>query len=384
VRFFEKAYVHIFGSEGVLAAQNLRENKNMLNNISLLAMGISAILMINTISYSVFDEVADAYGAFNYDLEVGTRAADRQTLKTIEKIDGVRDAYGSYAAYNVKVGDGKDQLTALTGVDSSKFNDFVDIGMIGDPNEKLKELDEGRNIIITTALKYKFNVDIGDYITLDTKTGKRDYKVTGLCETIYYNGQAAFISDKYFKQDMAMHYYNNIFVKSDGNVEKTVQNIKETFRGNGLRIMTVADMAKRNEENNAAMFNIFKGFSVMAMVIGIFGVINNFAISFMERKRSLAVFRSVGMSKRQIKKMILIEALTGGFIGGAVGVTMGVMMISIVPYLLRAIDLPIDIIYDPIFIIDSLLGGVIVALVASISPVLKSSKLNIIEAIKYE
>jgi putative ABC transport system permease protein len=184
---------------------------------------------------------------------------------------------------------------------------------------------------------------------------------------------------------MEAHYYSDIFIKSDGNVEQTVQSIKENYRGDGgVSLITVADMRKSNEENNAAMFNLFKGFSIMAMVIGIFGVLNNFAISFMERKRSLAVLRSVGMSKRQIKKMILVESLTGGFIGGAVGVTMGVMMISIIPYLLRAIDLPIDIIYDPVFIIDALLGGIVVALVASISPVLKSSKLNIIEAIKYE
>lgn len=384
VKFFEKVYVYIFGSEGVLAAQNLRENKNMLNNISLLAMGISAILMINTISYSVFDELVDAYGALNYDLELNTRETDRQALKSIEKIEGVSDVYGRYIAYNVKVGDSEDYIMALTGVDSTKYSNYIDIGMIGNQKEKLKELDDGRNIIITTALKYKFNLDIGDYITLVTKSGKRDYKITGLCETIYYNGQTAFISDKYFKQDMKAHYYSDILVKSDGDAEKALQIIKENFRGKDLSLITVADMEQSNKENNTAMFNIFKGFSVMAMVIGIFGVLNNFAISFMERKRSLAVLRSVGMSKKQVKKMIMIEALTGGFIGGSVGVIMGVMMISIIPYLLRAIDLPVEITYYPALLINSLLGGIVVALIASIGPVLKSSKLNIIEAIKYE
>lgn len=146
----------------------------------------------------------------------------------------------------------------------------------------------------------------------------------------------------------------------------------------------MADMEKSNVEGNAAIFNIFKAFSVMTMVIGIFGILNNFAISFMERKRVLAVLRSVGMSKWQTQKMIIIEALTGGFIGGVVGIIMGVMMISIVPYVLKTIDLPIDISYDPVLLINSLLGGIAVSVIASISPALKSSKLNIIEAIKYE
>jgi len=383
-RSFEGLYLYIFGNEGVLAAQNLRDNKNMLNNISLLAMGISAILLINTISFSVFQEISSAYKSMTYDIEVGLGRIDRQTVRSIERIDGVADAYGSYNTFNVEVGDKNDRITVLTGVDSSKYNDYFDIGIIGDPDEELNELDEGRNIIITTALKYKFGLDVGDTLTLNTKTGKRDYKVSGLCETIYYNGQAAFISDKYFKKDMQAHYFNELLVKADGDIDQTVQNIKERFKGRGIRLMTVAEMEKSNNENNAAVFSIFKAFSVMTMVIGIFGILNNFAISFMERKRVLAVLRSIGMSKRQIRKMIMIEALTGGFIGGIVGIISGVLMISIVPYLLKSIDMPIGITYDPVLLLNALLGGIVVSLIASISPALKSSKLNIIEAVKYE
>jgi putative ABC transport system permease protein len=383
-RFFEKAYLYIFGNEGVLAAQNLRENKNMLNNISLLAMGISAILMINTISYSVFKEVANAYKDMNYDIEVNIGGADRQVLSTIGRIEGVQDVYGGYSTYNIELGNGKDRIMMLAGVDSTKFNSYNDIGILGNPQQEIEELDGGRNIIITTALKYKLGLDIGDYITFNMKTGKRDYKITGLCETINYNGQAAFISDKYFKKDMEARYYTDVLVKSEGNIDQTVDHIKERFRDRGIRLITVAEMEKSNNDSNAALFSIFKGFSIMTMVIGIFGILNNFAISFMERKRVLAVLRSVGMSKGQSIKMIMIEALTGGFIGGAVGIIMGVMMISIIPYLLKTIDLPIDMTYDPVLLINGLLGGIIVSLIASISPALKSSKLNIIEAVKYE
>jgi putative ABC transport system permease protein len=90
------------------------------------------------------------------------------------------------------------------------------------------------------------------------------------------------------------------------------------------------------------------------------------------------------MSKAQIIKMIFIEALSGGLVGGAVGVLTGVVSISIIPYLLKAIDMPVPIHYSATLIINSILGGAVVTLIASVSPALKSSKLNIIEAIKYE
>ncbi|MGE5678209.1 MAG: FtsX-like permease family protein, partial [Pseudomonadota bacterium] len=87
---------------------------------------------------------------------------------------------------------------------------------------------------------------------------------------------------------------------------------------------------------------------------------------------------------RQIIRMIFIEALSGGLIGGAVGVFSGVVCISVVPYVMRAIDLPIPIHYSIVLMVISLLGGAAVTLVASVSPALKSSRLNIIEALKYE
>jgi len=107
-------------------------------------------------------------------------------------------------------------------------------------------------------------------------------------------------------------------------------------------------------------------------------------ISFIERKRSIAILRSVGLSKKQTLKMIMIEALTGGCIGGIAGIVGGILMLSTVPHLMQAIDVPLALHYTWSFFINSLIGGIIIALLASISPASKTSKLNIIEAIKYE
>ena len=384
IRIFEKFYVFFFGNEGILAAKNLRENKNMLNNISLLAMGISALLIINTISFSVFEEVSDAFRTLDYDIELWVPGPDRQKLKLVEKIDGVSDTYGNYQSYSVELSDSSDRISCILGAEPNKFDDFYDMGVIGDKDNLLRELDRGRSIIISNALKYKFDVDLGDGITLKTKVGDRPYRVIGFCETMMYNGQMAIVSDRYLKSDMKLRYYNDILIKTSKDPEVVRENIKKFFGNQDIYITTMAEMENANNESNESLFSIFRIFSIMAMVIGIFGVLNNFAISFMERKRSLAMFRSAGMSKVQIIKMIFIEAFSGGLIGGAVGVFSGVVNISIIPYVMRAIDMPIPIHYSAVLMIASLFGGAAVTLIASISPALKSSRLNIIDAVKYE
>lgn len=384
IKLFERFYVFIFGNEGILAAKNLRENKSVLNNISLLAMGISALLIINTISFSVFKEVANAYRTLSYDIELWVPDADRQKLKLVEKIDGVSDVYGNYQAFGVELVGSTDRISSILGAEPNDFTGFYDMGIVGDQESLLGKLNEDRNIIITNALKYKFGVDLGDSIILKTKTGDRPYRVIGFCETMMYNGQMAIVSERYLKSDMQLKSYNDILIKTSEAPEVVKENIKEFFKNQDIYITTLAEMEKSNNESNKALFSIFRIFSVMAMVIGIFGVLNNFAISFMERKRSLAMLRSAGMSKVQIIKMIFIEALSGGLIGGAVGVFSGVVNISIMPYVMRAIDMPIPIHYSAVLMVSSLAGGAAVTLVASVSPALRSSRLNVIEALKYE
>ncbi|HWR62097.1 MAG TPA: FtsX-like permease family protein [Clostridia bacterium] len=384
LKLFERTFVFLFGNEGVMAAKNLRENKSVMNNISLLAMGISALLIINTISFSVFKEVANAYRTLNYDIEMGVPDQERQKLNLVKKIEGVADVYGSYQVYDVELAGGKDRISCIIGAEPNKFAGFFEMNIMGDKERLLRELDRDRSIIISNALKYKFDVDIGDSLLLKMKTGDRAYRVIGFCETLMYNGQMAIVSERYLKSDMQLKYYNDILVKTSMAPEEVKENITDFFSNQDIYIRTMDEMEKANNESNAAMFGIFRIFSVMAMVIGIFGVLNNFAISFMERKRSLAMYRSLGMSRLQIIKMIFIEALSGGLVGGAVGVFSGVVDISIIPYVMRSIDLPIPIHYSAVLLVSSLLGGAAVTLIASVSPAFKSSRLNVIEALKYE
>jgi putative ABC transport system permease protein len=384
IKLFERVYAFIFGNEGVLAANNLRENKSVLNNISLLSMGIAALLIINTISFSVFKEISNAYRAFNYEIELGISNSDRQKISLVEKIDGVSDAYGSLQAFDVEVADSKDRITCVLGAEPNEFAAFYKMAIVGDQQSLLQELDRDRNVIISNALRYKFGVGLGESITLKTRMGDRQYKIIGFCETMMYNGQMAIVSDRYLKSDMQLRYYDGILIKTSKAPEEVKENVMKFFANQDINIITMDEMERYNNESNESLFSIFRIFSIIAMVIGIFGVLNNFAISFMERKRSLAMFRSIGMSKVQIIKMIFIEALSGGFVGGAVGVFSGVVDISVVPYIMKAIDLPIPIHYSAVLMISSLLGGVAVTLIASVSPALRSSRLNIIEAVKYE
>ncbi len=386
LKIFENIYSFMFGNIGYLAVKNLKDNKNILNNISLLAIGISVILMINTISYSVGIEVLNGYKDWKFDIMVSLNG-DRNAEQVLRSIDGVEGTYGAYESWQgIRVSDTDYSIGYLQGIDISKYRDYVAFRLDGKGNhdEIFKKLDEGRNILIAMMARESLDVEIGDELILEMNAGKKTYKVIGFFDSIMQNGSNALISQKYFKSDMNQPYYNRFFVKTSEDPDLVLASVKEKFMRRGVWGNTIRNMERMNYESNNQFMIILKAFSVLAMLIGVFGVFNNYMISFIERKSTIAIQRSVGLSKKQTLKMIFIEALTGGCIGAIVGIMGALPMLWTVPKIMLAIRVPLSIHYKFDLFVISLIGGIIISVIASISPALKTSKFDIIEAIKYE
>lgn len=380
VRFFEKIYVFIFGNIGILSAKNLRENINITNNISMLAIGISSLLLFNTASYDNVMSINDMYKDLLYDIEMYVGNADRNVENRLLSIDGVKGVYGDYETYGVEVADSSTRISRIKGIDKTKFLDFWNFEISGNVKEIFEKLDEGRNILLTNTLKKKLNLKEGDIIRLNMNGSEKSYKVIGFFDDFTNSKNCGLVSQRFLKMDMHLQDYNVIHIKTAGDAEAVKKSIEKEFIRQRPYLETIDNMQEEYLKSNEQSMMLMTGFSVLAAVIGLFGVLNNLLISFINRKRSLAVFKSVGMSKVQIIKMIFIEALTGGAIGGLLGVITGTLMIVV----LAGTSNSGSIHYPVGSYITYVLAGAVVMLVASISPALKSSKLDIIESIKFE
>ncbi|NLM37624.1 MAG: FtsX-like permease family protein [Firmicutes bacterium] len=378
---FARVYLYLFGNEGILAAKNLRDNKGILNNISLLAIGISSLLMINTISISVAQEVTNFYRDGKFQIWLWTWQADRGTEALLRKIDGVEATYGIYTANYVEITNLKDRINLVHGVNQYKYLDYWAINV--DPT-LLAELDTGRKILISNTLRERWQVQKGDFLVLKMTRGERKYQIIGFFDSLMWNGSFALMADRYLKLDMNRQYYDDLFIKTNKDPAIVSTTIKEQLKRRSPYVSTMAELEAENIQANASMFRVMRGFSLLALVIGTFGVFNNLIISFLERQRSLALLRSIGMSKNQSIKMFFIEALTGGLIGGIIGVLSGSLLISISPLIMKAVAADIPLHHSLSLYLSSILAGVLITVTASTSPAFKSSNLDIVTALKYE
>jgi putative ABC transport system permease protein len=384
VNFLERIIPFIFGNLGLLAVKNIRGNKSILNNIALLTLGISGILLINTISHSVSIEVLDAYSKANFQVFVATGSMDKQTLQSIKGIRGVSNAVGAYAINNAKVEGSTRRIGTLQGVESLDFLDYWSFPIVTDFDEAKANFGRGRTMILSTTLKDAFKVDIGDIMRVEVRENTyRDYYIIGFTQTLMNNGNYALVNASDLKRDAQLPFFSEILVKTI-DPDQTAKRIEERFSKNWSYIKTLEELEKNNQESNAMLFALLQGFSLIAMGIGIFGILNNFVVSLLSRQRHVAIMRSVGMSKRQTRQMLSIEALMSGFIGGAFAVIGSLFLIAQVGVLLKLINLPIPLHYSPpLFIIGFIAAGVI-SLISNYLPALRSSKMSIVQAIKFE
>ena len=78
------------------------------------------------------------------------------------------------------------------------------------------------------------------------------------------------------------------------------------------------------------LVQFFQLLLALSVGIAILGIVNTLALSVLERTRELGLLRAVGMSRRQVKRMVRVEAVLvsvfGGLLGLAVGVIFGVAL----------------------------------------------------------
>ena len=145
-----------------------------------------------------------------------------------------------------------------------------------------------------------------------------------------------------------------------------------------------ANTAKEFEDKQSGQINLLLGLFyallALAIVVSLFGIVNTLVLSIHERTRELGMMRAIGMSKRQIKRMIRAEAVITSLIGGVLGIVLGITLALLV---IQAID---DfLIAIPVFSIIAvfLLSG-LAGIGAAVLPARRAAKLDVLRALAYE
>jgi len=122
---------------------------------------------------------------------------------------------------------------------------------------------------------------------------------------------------------------------------------------------------------------------LMAIVIALFGIVNTLGLSIYERTRELGLLRAVGMSRRQVKRMIRWESVIIAVFGAVVGIAIGVLFGWALQQALRNQGVTEFVLPVGQLVVYLVLAG-LAGVLAAIWPARRAAKLDVLEAISYE
>jgi putative ABC transport system permease protein len=147
-------------------------------------------------------------------------------------------------------------------------------------------------------------------------------------------------------------------------------------------LQTKAGFADQRQKEIADTLSLLYILLALSVIVSLFGMVNTVVLSVFERTRELGMLRAIGMTRRQVRRMVRHESVITALIGAALGLPLGIFLSALVTQALAdegvAFALPVATIV--VFALIAVAAG----LVAAALPARRASQLNVLEALQYE
>jgi putative ABC transport system permease protein len=120
----------------------------------------------------------------------------------------------------------------------------------------------------------------------------------------------------------------------------------------------------------------------LAVFVSIFGMINTLVLSVYERTREIGMLRAIGMTRRQVRRMIRQESIITALIGAAIGLPLGIFLAALVNRALSEYDVRFSIPWGQLIVLT--IVAIVIGILAAIMPARRAAKLDPLRAIAYE
>lgn len=254
-----------------------------------------------------------------------TCSVDRAYMDALKNNPAVESVYGRMFAYDVPVTvNDSDKKVNLISYEQKQFewaSDYLQQG----------SLETVQNEINTGLIVYEAQntIEVGDTVIMSIGGQTAEIKIVGMLSASPFNNATdvgtIICSEDTFRQITGQSDYTIIDMQlSDRSTDSDVNAIHQNF-GKGY---TFVDKRIDNSSTLGIYYCVWLflyGFLVLIALITIFNVINSIAMSVAARTKQYGAFRAIGLSDRQLSKMVVAETATYAVVGSIAGTVLGLI-----------------------------------------------------------
>lgn len=345
-------------------------------------------------------EVAFA-GANDFDSQQDVRTMPASVVAELEALPEVGDAYPQNTLQTVFVIGADGKVVGGNGPPGLGLT-YTEVRNIA--GDRVLEVVQGRppngadEVALDVNTANRAGYEVGDTVRLVTPGDPPalEATLTGLIEfgsAGGLNGATLTVFEDAAMQDLffdGLDVYTSIsLTAADGTTQQQLRDAAQEVLPKGVQARTGDEVVEVNKANLDEVLGFLTTFLLVfagvALVVGVFLIINTFSILVAQRSRELALLRALGASRGQVNRSVLIEALAVGVIGSTVGLGLGYVLALLLRAVFGLIGLDLSQAEFPMTwtaVVASYLVGVVVTAVAGLLPARRASRIAPVAALR--
>lgn len=252
----------------------------------------------------------------------------------VARVDGVASTHADVSVENITVVDGENKSVGpTTGAPTIATDWYV-------TDRSPVKLTSGHapqgagEAMLDADTADKKHVKIGDTLTVMAQPGSFKVKIVGIATFTTTNPGAAlvFLDPKTAADQLlgSPDKATSISVDAAQGVSDPVleRRVSAAIGAGPYDVKTADEQAESSAEALGGFLDVIKyvmlGFAGIAVLVGVFLIVNTFSMLIAQRTRELGLLRALGADRRQVRRSVLTEAVLLGVVGSTVGLAAGI------------------------------------------------------------
>jgi putative ABC transport system permease protein len=378
------------GLTGVLARENaIRQPQRTAVTAAALMIGLALVSFVTifaaglkgSVSHVIDKQVTASLIVANQD---GFSPIPTTVTQTVSQVPGVEKA--SPLKFEPAVVRGESGTITATGVDPATVGAVMKLKWEQGDAQTLSSLQDDQTLIDKGWGKSHGNLRVGSTLKLTTPTGKAiDYKVSGLFKNQAGLTAPVVVTNASMERDWASKQIQYVWASAKPGTDpeqlaKAAGTALKTFPS--TESLSIGQFKKKQEDALNGLLGLIYALLALSILIALLGIVNTLALSVHERTRELGMLRAVGMSRRQVKRMIRGESVITAVIGAVLGMVLGVVFAVIVSRPLADQGFVFIVPFGSLITFFILAG--IAGVLAAIPPARRAAKVDVLRAVTTE
>jgi putative ABC transport system permease protein len=289
--------------------------------------------------------------------------------------------------YAAATADGKD--VSLLGIDPAVYPKVASLTFqAGDSRTAFADLAHARALIVNGVFAAQAGLKVGDSVRLSTPTGQQTYRIIGIASD-YLNAkiQTAYISQANLQKDFRKN--EDIFVQLNlapganaAAVEPKLKDILTDYPQ--FKLVSGKSYFEENRQIFDATFTVLYILLAVLATPSLIALLNTLAIGVIERTREIGMLRAIGATQRQVRRIVIAEALLLAAIGTAFGLVAGLYLGYVMVMGMSVGGYPVTYVFPVAGLLAATAIGLLLGIVAALVPARQAARMNIVRALRYE